>query len=477
MDWVGAATLSSQDEPDLRFFSNDYSIFQEDTLYNIQEALYNNPSRYFRTMTETNFDGKVDFEVPFRQWLGLASRIKFGGSGLQKERNFTERRFEFEQMNLVTHYDGNPSLFWADANLGQQVDSLGNTTWSQYLQDNSERRNQYTGSQHVLAAYAMTELALTNHLRFVGGVRFEATRIELVSEDRSLERGILENNDFLPSANLIYSLKNEATNKMNLRASYSRTLARPTFRELAPFASFDFVRDFTLIGNPNLERTLIDNYDLRWEWMPSMGEMLSVSAFTKHFQNPIERVINPTAANLELNYRNVPEATAMGLEFEARKSLAFLGSGFKWFRIGANLTLISSKLDINAQELAQIRVLNPDAAATRAMYGQSPYTINAELSYLNDTLGISSSLNFNVWGDRISDISSGGTPNVYERSRPSLDYSISKNIVGNWSIRLRARNLLNPEYKRTYLFKGEHYDFQSYRVGRSFSVGISYTIR
>lgn len=477
VEWVGAATLSSQDEPDLRFFSNDYTIFNEDTLYNITEALYNNPGRYFRHMNESNLDGKLDFELPFRQWSGLRSRFKFGGSALQKDRTFTERRFEFEQLNLVQHYDGDPASFWDNDNLGTYQDSSGNTLWSMYLQDASEKRNQYTGSQSIYAAYAMTELPLAERLRFIAGARFEKTNIQLISQDPKLARGNLDNNDLLPSANLIYALRNTQTNKMNLRASFTRTLARPTFRELAPFASFDFVRDFTLIGNPNLKRTRIDNYDLRWEWMPSLGEILSVSAFYKHFQNPIERVINPTAVNLELNYRNVPEATVYGLEFEAKKSLAFMGNGFRNFRVGANFTLIRSFLDIDPQELTQIRVLNPSAPARRAMYGQSPYTINADLTYINDTLGLMMSLNFNVWGDRISDISSGGTPNVYERSRPQLDYTISQNISSRWSIRFRARNLFNPENRRTYRFHDQDFTFQSFRTGRVFSLGITYAIK
>ena len=73
-----------------------------------------------------------------------------------------------------------------------------------------------------------------------------------------------------------------------------------------------------LIGNPDLQRTLIDNLDLRWELYPSTSELVSVSAFYKNFTNPIELVINPMAANIEGNYRNVPNASLVGVEFEFR---------------------------------------------------------------------------------------------------------------------------------------------------------------
>lgn len=474
-DWIASYTRSSQDEPDLRFFSNDYT--RDDSIYDIQRNLYTAPSRYFRKMSENNLDSKINFSIPFTQWNDLTATIRFGGAYTYKDRKFFERRFEYVNGNPDLNYNGNPADYFADENLGViGTDSNGLYQYGLYISDASELRNNYIGEQSVTAAYAMTELPLTRNLRFVGGARLETTDILLVSKDPGVDQGQLNNLDILPSANLIYSLRQDAIkNIMNLRASYARTLARPVFRELAPYASFDFVGDITLVGNPHLQRTLIDNFDLRWELFPTTAELVSVSAFYKDFSNPIELVINPLAANLEGNFRNVTRAEVYGLEFEFRKQLGFLTPVLKNFRAGGNLTLIRSRQTIAADELAQIRALNPYAAETREMFGQSPYTINGDLAYVNDSIGLTLSANYNVFGPRISAVSRGGTPNVYEMPRPSMDASISKDLGKNWSITLRGRNLFNPAYRRVHQFAGKEFVYSSYRIGRTVTLGLSYT--
>ena len=111
--------------------------------------------------------------------------------------------------------------------------------------------------------------------------------MNIVTKDSTYEKGELRNHDLLPSVSLIYQLKDN----MNLRLVYGKTLARPTFRELAPFPSWDFANGFFFIGNPELNRTLIDNYDVRWEWFVRPCEIIALSTFYKKFHNPIERTI------------------------------------------------------------------------------------------------------------------------------------------------------------------------------------------
>ena len=482
-DYTGTFTLSSQEEPDLRFFSNDYVISGDDTLYDIQRNLYNPPSRYFRRMDERNADLKTNLEIPFLNWNEQDSKIKTGAALTYKDRDFREDRYEINT-NSDIDYTGDPESYFSDENMGiigiDTFNTGGNTTYTynygHYLTDATQRQNNYDGTQMLAAAYAMTELPLSQKLKFVGGARYELTNITVASQDLSLREGNLVTHDVLPSANLIFNPFENA----NIRLGYSRTLARPTFRELAPYASFEFVRDFVLIGNDSLQRTLVDNGDIRFEWFPESGEILSVSGFYKNFTNPIEKVINPVAANTEMNYRNVDNAWLVGMEFEVRKGLGFITPALNDFRVGANLSLIKSQLDINPAELALIRTLNPGAAATRDMFGQSPYMVNAELAYKNDSTGWMSSLNFNVFGARISEVSIGGTPNVYEQPRPTLDFTLQKSFQKDYrdvvSIRFRARNLLNPEYKKTHTYRDQEYIFQSFQVGRTFSLGVSWNI-
>lgn len=475
LEWIGAYTRTSQIEPDLRFFSSDFTVTGSDTAYDVQPNLYPVPTRYFRDMSQNNFDFKTHFTLPFTQWNQHEGKIKFGSSVLSKSRRFNERRYDYRIGSNTTQYNGNPADYFASSNIGV-VDTVGGLyLYGLYLDDATELRNSYRGTQDVYAGYAMVEMPLLDRLRLIAGARYEQTAIGVASVDPDEAPAELNNGDLLPSASLIYGLNQDSTrNIMNFRGSYSRTLARPTFRELATFASFDFLGGLILVGNPDLERTLIDNFDLRWELFPTTRELVSVSVFYKDFQNSIERVFNTAAQNDELTFRNVPSAQLYGVEFEFRKSLEFISPALENFRASGNVVFIKSQVDIDSQQLSLIRELDPTAAPTRAMFGQSPYSVNGELAYVNDSIGLNTSLNFNVFGPRISNVSRGATPNVVEQPRPTLDFSIAKSF-GRLSLRFRARNLLDPLFQQTQTLKGQEFVFRSYRMGRTFSLGVSYT--
>jgi len=486
MDWVAAYTLTAQDEPDLSFFSNDFTVQNGDTLYDIQPSIYTAPARYFREMNQNNLDAKINFELPFEANSGAEGRFKWGASAVSKSRTFRENRYDFRQgpnaqtyNNNTSYYNGNPADYFAEDNLGViGTDPNGAYLYGVYMVDATEIQNSYNGEQNVFSGYGMVDWPLIRRMRLITGARFERTDIEVASLDSDLEKGILQNNDLLPSANLIYSINSDSVkNIMNLRASYNRTLARPTFRELAPFASFAFIGDFVLVGNENLERTLIDNFDVRWELFPTTAEIVSIGAFYKNFTNPIERVFNTAAQNDELSFRNVDNASLYGLEFEVRKKLGFISRSLENFRASGNLVLIQSQVDISEGEMERIQLFRPNAANTRQMFGQSPYSVNAELAYVNDSIGLNTSLNFNVFGERIASVSSSGAPNIIEKPRPALDFSIAKQLGDQVSIKFKARNLLNPEYRQAQTLDGIDYDFQNYTVGRTYSMQIAYTFR
>jgi TonB-dependent receptor len=469
VEWLSSLAQSSQDEPDLRYFSRDYIQTGSERVYNINIAAYPAPSRYYRDMLETNWDNKIDVTIPFTS-KGGDSKIKLGSAFLMKNRDFNEQRYDYARLTtsgVLSDFSrtGNPDDFLKD------VGFLSNGNRGITISDATQLTNSYVGQQSVVSAYAMTDWRIAGKLRSVMGLRYEGTNITTTSDNPNVEVGRVQTNDILPALNLIYEL----TDKINLRTSYGRTLARPTFRELAPFPSFDFIGDFILIGNPNLQRTLIDNIDLRFESYPALGEIISVSAFYKRFQNPIERAFNPQAANGEVQFRNVGSATVMGLEFEIRKKLNFT-KALERFTVGSNLSIMSSKVDIDPRELELIRATDPNRKSTRSMFMQSPYVANAFVYYDIEEKGISLSTTFNVFGKRLAYVTQGGQPDVFEVARPSLDFAFSKKMESGWGVSFRARNLLNPEYKMVQEFKGQEYTYSSYTVGRTFSLGITYLI-
>jgi TonB-dependent receptor len=267
---------------------------------------------------------------------------------------------------------------------------------------------------------------------------------------------------------------------MNLRVAYGKTIARPTFRELSQFTSFDFLGDARETGNVNLRRTAVQSFDLRWEVYPKAGEYISASVFYKNFVDPIERVTSPynnePKDGLSFYYNNVPEAHLVGLEFEFRKNLDFIAMGLKNFKVGTNVTIMQSRVDINKSELAQIRVNNPEAEATRPLFGQSPYIVNATLGYDNLPKKWNVNVVYNVIGPRLFLVSTNGTPNIYEQPRNSLDMTASKGITNKLSARISMQNLLNAPFKYSQEFAGKEYIYQSYQLGSTFSFGITYLV-
>ena len=347
----------------------------------------------------------------------------------------------------------------------------GYTTPGMYMRSNRQLSNSYTGTQSVIGAYAMGTLPLTDKLKAIVGVRFERTDITVESQNPNDDLGEVVANDFLPSLNMTYDL----TEVMKLRAGYSRTLARPTFRELAPFSSYLFAGDYVLVGNPNLTRTTIDNFDLRWEWYPSLGDFVSASVFYKDFKDPIERRIAPEAQNLEVSFVNVPQARVLGAEIELRKELPFASNDNHKTRFGINATYIYARTQIDSAEAATRKLIDPNAKDTRPMYGQSPYIVNTYLSFVSVKHDFALNVSYNVWGERLTFVSQGRVPDVYEQPRNVVDLTFEKGFNDKWRITFRAQNLLNPEYKQTQDFNNTDYIFSNYSVGRTYSLGVKYS--
>lgn len=470
--WKAAYSRNRQDEPDLRYFSDNFFVRNRggrlDTTYAIQPAIYPLPTRYFRNLDENTGDFKLDLSVPVRFWGKFFGNIKVGGAYTQKHRTFREHRFEVRQDQLS--YDGNPFQFFSSQNYGIVDSSRNFFRFGNYIVDASEARGNYDGRQKIAAGYFMGELPLSRKLRIIAGARFETTRMTTVSQDSKLPNGSIRTNDWLPSINMVYKM----IPTMNLRAAYGRTLARPSFREMVPYASFDFVGDYIFVGNTDLKRTLIDNYDLRWEWFFRPGQLIAVSGFYKKFDQPIERVI--VNINGEVQFQNVPSATVSGIELEYRTQLDALAPFLRNFSVGGNVSFIHSNVFISAAELQINRSLDPDTPTHRALQGQSPYIVNANLSYHQPKTGTFVGLYFNVFGERLSTVGLGGTPNIFEQPRPSLNLNLTQTFWQSLELNIEATNLLDSSFREIHHFKGQDYVFKQHRFGRTFSFGIKYNI-
>ena len=462
IEWKWSRANSSLTDPDRRFFENEFNT--ESGEFRIPSSNVQRPFHFYRDLEDEQNDYKVDITLPLKNNF----KLKVGGLYTDKSREFTEFRYQIEENPGFTEsFNGDTDFFLRDENIGiiGEFEPLGGFILGNYLTDRTEDRNQYTGTDEVLGGYVMGTVPITEKLKFVGGVRLEQTDIFVISADTSSEAGVIDQLDILPSANFIYALNDE----MNLRASYSNTIARPNMREIAPFESFDPLTNTIYLGNPTLNRTKVQNFDLRWEWFVKPGELIAVSGYYKDFTDAITLFRLREPGNV-FQYDNVENANLYGVEFEFRKSLEVLSPKLKDFKFSTNLSLINSNSDIPDEDNLG---LDPPS---RPFEGQASYILNSSLLYTNIDAGIDASISLNTTGDKLAIISNEGNPDIFDRGRSQLDFTVSKKFK-DLSIRLTAKNLLNSAFRQSSTFNDTEFIYYEFKKGITYGVNVSYTIR
>ena len=275
----------------------------------------------------------------------------------------------------------------------------------------------------------------------------------------------------LPSFNLQYLLDDD----MKLRASFSKTVARPEFREIAPFEFQQFYGGSAIVGYPYLKTTDIYNYDLRYEWHHGAGELIAVGAFYKNFINPIELSQIETADESYLTYQNALYANTYGIEMDFRNSIPIIDPLKGKLMFIFNTTL--SKSEVQADDMITlfngVQIQNNSTTLNRPLQGQSDIMVNATVSY-NDLKGWGTALAYNTFSKRLSALGSGSIPNEYELPFNSLNVTLNKKI-NNFKISAKASNLLNSKVRfGVYAEDGTFYASREYVPGLGYSISIQY---
>jgi TonB-dependent receptor len=344
----------------------------------------------------------------------------------------------------------------------ETIFTAANVSAGDFLLNANANGGRYTAAERITAGYAQVQVPLGSRLELVGGVRAERWRLDVATRTTAGEIAPARprTTDALPALALTYRLSSD----QNLRASATQTLSRPEYRELSPVPYFEQVGLATTIGNPNLRRALIQNYDLRWEWFPRAGEVVSLGMFAKRFSDPIEKVIIQAAGTNTLSYVNADKAHNYGVELELRKGLDMLAEGLRTFSLFANTTLMKSTITPGNSGISALT--NRD----RPMVGQSAYVVNAGLGWGSESGGWAATLLYNVAGKRILEAGSGGLPDAYEQSRHLLDASLQIPVAQAFTIKLDGKNLLDAPYRLT---QGEVLRTR-YLSGRVFGVTMSW---
>jgi hypothetical protein len=463
--WNGNGGYNWKKQPDLRSAlyarrigtSEAYEIDPDDT------------RRFYSDLKDFSVGTTGQFIVPM-SWGGKDKQtLKFGGSNLTRVRDFRSRIFRYNITNFNSFIASNANKELIAAFRPSNMGTAG-----YILEEFTNNQDRYFGASILNAAYMMMDNKF-NDLRLVWGLRAENFQQLLTSKIQTGERSVLLTRkwDFLPSANMMYSLNS----KQNLRLSASRTVARPEFRELAPFAFFDYETNYGVKGDTSLRRSSVLNYDARYEWYPKSNESITIGAFYKDFTDPIELRLDP-ASNADSRryfYQNALNAKTFGLEIEVRKGMDFLFAAFKNLFFFGNYTYTQSEVKFN-----DLSAGNKDVTAARPLQGQSPYLINAGFQWTSEQFN--ASLLYNRVGQRLALVGNSEFPNVYERPRNQLDFQISKKILDkNGELKLNIADMINnPFYfyenlDQSFAFKkGVDRMFSNYKPGTTVTLTFTY---
>jgi outer membrane receptor for ferrienterochelin and colicin len=316
----------------------------------------------------------------------------------------------------------------------------------------------------------MLDWPVSRRILLSGGVRAEYNRQALDSWDVSANPVAVANPIFspLPSVNATFYLpKNQ-----QLRAGAGLTLNRPEFREFAPFPYYDYYLNLNVYGNPKLKTPTVFNADLRWEWYPAPGEMITAGVFAKRFFNPIEWYFIPGVSANDFTFDNADGATNVGVEIDARKS-------FKWtekhsLTVVANATYTYGRVNLGQRAVAQ----NPD----RIMQGLSPFLANAGLIYEHSGIGLEAGVFYNVFGKRLFIVGSYDNPDAYEMPRHETDLVLTQKISKRWNLRFSVQDVFNQAFwvvkdqNSNGKYDGPDDDFIKFRQGRHYGISANFTL-
>jgi TonB-dependent receptor len=475
IDWVAGYNTAFRDQPDYRRYRSDLNGSQTTLYVPFGAAATFFLGRFYGKLNESAITGSANLTHKFV--FGTDKReleVKAGVFYEKKDRDFAGRNLGYVRSSSSDF--NNQLLNGTIANLFQTQNINASTGIK--IDEQTNPSDSYTAKNTLLAYYVSANIPLTKKFNAIVGLRVEDNTQSLNS--RELNGTPVTVNypitTALPSVNLTYNF----TERSLLRAAYGRTINRPEFRELAPFAFYDFDYNFVYRGNPLVVPATINNFDLRYEFYPTPAELVSVAAFYKNFTDPIESVaiIGPSGRNF--SFQNAKSAYTAGIEIEVRKGLGTLFPQSKVLQkmsLLFNTALIASKITLAENNSTQFQSNN------RPLQGQSPYIINIGLNYNDPSRDLQLNLLYNVIGKRIVFVGLRDYPDFYEMPRNVLDLTFSKGLGKKWQVKGGVTDILNQPILWLQDGNGDNklnrtkdLTIQKYSPGQLVQLGFSYTI-
>lgn len=485
--WAAGYGLTFRDEPNTRRFRHyrqPYSVFRDSSDFygrlsmtnpsQVGQPSWRDASQFYSELRESVITASAQLDQVLNPLADEEKQIKLmaGAFVESKNRTFNGRLFNYlpstyrNRVNNPTYQPGYNLLQWPDPFVGPVI----NDSVSLVFTEMSGPMDKYEASNNLLAGFASVFVPITPKLSARAGVRYEANTQQVKIGDTSINNPV---GSILPSLHLTYNFNDQAL----FRFAYNASVIRPALGELAPFRNYDFMFDAYRMGNLGLKTTNVQNIDARLELYPTRYDIITVGGFFKHFDNPIEMVMDTVQYLPTLSFINSRSATQFGMELEFRQSLKDLTNDafFKCLAFTGNFTYTFSQVTI-----ADAQADNLDNK--RPLLGHSPYSLNLGIYYINEKAKAQANLTYNVTGPRVWAVGNKVHPTIYEMSRHIVSLNMSKEIGKHMEARLTIFDLLNmpfrlvqdnsrtgnPEYNRSII--------ANFRTGTYATVGVLFKL-
>ena len=461
LDWRAAYSETNRTEPDYRRATYTRNIADSNSTVPFLAYLPIDPEQFASGRYYSDLDEyKRSIGMDLGQDFG-SLKIKYGANHFTTSRSFDARSFG------VTDPYGYSRLIIGEYAL-DSVFSVKNFEDRYILmREYYNPSNVYGASDNLFAYFLMAEIPFSlfdQDFDFITGLRVENYELRLRSTS-AISLGstpiIVDkfNSDVLPALSLIYRL-NAAS---NVRLSFSQTINRPQFREIAPFTYYNFEDQTLVSGNIELVQANISNYDVRFETFPGIGELISASVFLKELRNPIEKVFVVSTGQNDRSFDNSSFARNVGFELEYRTNLGRILNALKNFNLTANYTRIWS--EIEETNVGTGRTIRP-------MQGQSPYVINAALNYQNFDFSFSINIAYNKFGKRIIETANFSGRDIYEFPRDVIDIVLIKELGQHIVFKFSIKDLLAQPFE----YFEENVLVRKYTANTRLTLGVSYNL-
>lgn len=511
IDWTFAISSSAMDEPDKRQFGSVWtpqSYNPGNPIFGIPDKmnpaffgpftpaaniLLGNLSQTWKFIEEDSDQIVINFKLPFKQWNEEEGYLKVGYFDDQVDRTYDQEsvgNYRLPGDGPISTWQAN----WNDYSYAQQFLTLSGPS----LKDGPPYIDvDYKGDQKISAWYYMVDFPLWTFVKLIAGVRYESTELSIINDPEEDAKWVTtdkdgnrlyvdlfpgdadmsyDQDDTLPSIGLVIT----PIDQIKIHGSYSETVARPTFKELTPIQQQEYLGGDIFIGNPGLVMSALENYDLRFDYTPYDGGLISASWFKKDIEDAIEYVqdmVNAFSFTTPMNY---PDGELEGFEIEIRNKIGHFWRKAEGLTIGGNATFIDSEVTLPASEIKNLAGLGI-ATTTRDMLNAPEHLYNIFITYDHERTGTKIGLFYTVKGDTLvkgaGNRNGNYVPDIYATEHENLNLSISKKLWNNYKLSFKIKNITDPDIEEVYRSDIVSSDVvkTSYSKGVDFSLTFSGT--